>query len=161
MGDCAYPSRGGAVSGARPRCQPPLHPRVLEVGRGRGGDERSLRGRVGTEHLRICSRGTDGEGGRDERDADGARSQRTRRATQRNTHAHLVSFFPLSNPASADFRCSEEDKERVRRREEERKQHCCVECVHPLRFTRRSGCTAGTAAILFLSYLFRLWLPLP
>ena len=159
---CLPIARGSSVrrSAALPTTTPPVSPRSgatctsqdVPVGCGRGGDERSLRGRVGTEHLRICGRGTGGEGGRDERDVGGARSQRTRRATQRNTHAHLVSFPLLSNPASADFRCSEEDEERVRRREEERKQHCRVECVHPLRFTRRSGW--GTAAILFLSYLF-------
>jgi hypothetical protein len=33
------------------------------------------------------------------------------------------SLFSLSNPAPVDFRCSEEDEGRVRRRERERKKY--------------------------------------
>ena len=48
-----------------------------------------LQGRVGAERLRTCGRATGG--GRDERDAGGARGRRTRRATQRK---RTLAFFP-------------------------------------------------------------------
>ena len=44
------------------------------------------------------------------------------RAGQRKgTRMLTFSLFSLSNPAPVDFRCSEEDEGRVRRRERERK----------------------------------------
>jgi hypothetical protein len=55
-----------------------------------------------------------------------------RRRSRRKEHASLTFFLSsLSNPASAEFRCCEEDEGRIRRGESEGecKQYYPVECT--------------------------------